>query len=144
MNYYIYSDASVNQTVKQSIGCSIITNLDNYIYDQKDINVYTIKTTKSTEAELMTLILTLRKLHNTIKNPINLTIYTDCMSFKNIIEKHKDKNDLQKEIQLYNNIYNITVIWTKGHNSKDKQIERHQQIFSIIDKLVRKLSRNIN
>lgn len=69
----------------------------------------------------------------------------------NLISKRKTDENLKnhrnylfyKELIDFIDDNNVKVIWTKGHDKGQNKTDYHQKIFSILDKAVRKYSRDL-
>ena len=79
----------------------------------------------------------------------NITMYTDCENFLNLINKrqHKTKLKNHRNYDWYQKIINITnkfkikITWVKGHSNQENKIEIYQKHFPIIDNYSRELLR---
>lgn len=149
---HLFSDASCNPSKNKSIGCySLVSSLISN-NQQLDIQVYEMNFASSTLAELTTIREALKYAHKQIgDNKVEITLYVDCLNFVNLINERKDKENLKthRNYELYKELINLVsvhktnIVWTKGHDKKEKKVEEYQKIFSILDKNARILSRDI-
>ena len=87
----------------------------------------------------------------TEKENIEITLYTDCKNFVDLITKRKDNDKIKahRNYEFYKElfdlvaVYKTNVYWIKGHDKKDNKISPIQKIFSILDKKARQLVREI-
>ena len=145
---YLFSDASCNPSKNKSIGCyTLVHSLDDNVTDIKTVE---LDFSSSTLAELHTIKYALQYAHKT-ENIDEITLYVDCKNFLNLIHKRRHKDNLKKHrnYELYKELIDLVdlhktnIVWTKGHDKKANKKENSQQIFSLIDKTARKLSRDL-
>jgi ribonuclease HI len=154
INMYIFSDVSVEPKSKKGIGCYIIMNDLNELLNQENIVCLEFYNTSSTIAELKTIEHILNQIElkydNFSKYP-NITMYTDCKTFLNLINKRQHKVKLQnhrnydwyQKIICSVNKFNINIIWVKGHSKQKDKPEIYQKHFSVIDDYSRSILRNL-
>jgi len=140
-----FTDASYNQNTKIAV--------IGYIINNSDIIVDLVNNTTSSRAEILGLINVVKKLDMNKKN----IVYTDCMTvIKRIGSKDKliksdfkskkgillNNGDLYKELfGLLND--NIIIKHIRGH-VPTKDMNKNNEIFSKLDKYVRKLLREVS
>ena len=152
---YVFSDASCNPSKDKSIGCYTFIKNDLSVLNL-DIQIHQMDFSSSTLAELNTIKVALEYSHNKIKElftgkDIEITLYTDCKNFVDLITKRKDNDKIKahRNYEFYKElidliaVYKTNVYWIKGHDKKDNKISQSQKIFSILDKKARQLAREI-
>ena len=146
---HIFVDSSVDHKKNKSVGCWVA------VYDlERDLDVIAeniqhifLQSNSSTSAELETIKHILSNVTSNGKHQINL--YTDCSRLVKLYEnksfKKNNKNaDIYKELLDLFDELNVKVIKLKGHLKKELQIDKKQQIFSLVDKRSRKMMREKN
>ena len=157
---YVFSDASCNPLKDKSIGCYTFIRNDLSVLNL-DIQIHQMDFSSSTLAELNTIKVALEYSHNKIKElllftgkekeDIEITLYTDCKNFVDLITKRKDNDKIKahRNYEFYKElidliaVYKTNVCWIKGHDKKYNKISQSQKVFSILDKKARQLSREI-
>lgn len=146
-NLHIFTDCSVNQKHKISIGSFLF--LDHLRENVQDLIQYKeYKSSRSTWSEIQTVIEALK-----LCSTKSITLYTDCQSVCDLLGRRREKidsliknNKLIKNIEHYKEFYkitdqfNITVIKIKAHS---KIITLEDKIFSYVDKASRKKLKSI-
>jgi len=82
--------------------------------------------------------------------PNNVTLYTDCKNFIDLIERRQYNENIfvHRNYEFYKILIdlvkknNVTLKWTKGHSKKSVK-EKHDVIFTLVDKQARKQVRQI-
>lgn len=164
-NIIIFSDAATSSQNKLSVGAFFITELaglpalealsttalfsnisDSLTYRQYESN-------KSTWSEITTVIEALNMVLTLYGPGHHIDIYTDCQSLCDLLNRRKDKLQKNKYItssgkihpnaELYETLFGmseqfqIRTFKVKGHDKSQNRIGIYQQIFDILDKLVR-------
>ena len=146
---YVFCDSSVNNKKCIAIGAYLfLEDINNFNVNeveteiQNKISIIQFDSNSSTIAEYLTIKYVLEKLDLMYTNKYpNITLYTDCENFVNLITKRKNNPKLvnHRNYELYIHLINlieklnITVIWTKGHSNKENKIHNYQKIFSLVD-----------
>lgn len=149
----IFTDVSVDPESRIGIGSYLFSN-DLDTVDKHNIKYIKYDSTSSTMAELYTIGYVFNYLNLIYTNPLDISpsiyLYTDCRSFINLIITRRDTiKSTHRNYKLYKYLINtvekfkINVVWTEGHPPKKLQIEKHQRIFSMVDKHARKTLRDI-
>lgn len=147
---HIFTDSSVDHKRNIGIGSYLfLENLD--LANETNIKHIKFDSTSSTIAELFTIGYVFNYLNSIYKNPTkapSIYLYTDCENFINLITIRKDTiKTTHRNYKLYKYLINtvqkfkINVTWTKGHMAKKSQTEKHQCIFSMVDKHARNILR---
>ena len=146
---HIFVDSSVDHKKNKSVGCWVaVYDLERDLDDiAENIQHIFLQSNSSTSAELETIKHILSNVTSNGKHQINL--YTDCSRLVKLYEnksfKKNNKNaDIYKELLDLFDELNVKVIKLKGHLKKELQIDKKQQIFSLVDKRSRKMMREKN
>lgn len=149
---YVFTDSSVDPKSNRAIGSYIfLNNIDTIDIDTNQIKHIEFEAT-STMAEYLTIkhILIQIDLKYNCNNCPQITIYTDCENFVNLVTRRKNKiKNTHRNYLIYKYLidtihkYNINVIWTSGHSKKELKKENYEYIFSLVDKDARHTLRNL-
>lgn len=144
---YVFTDASVNKNLQKAVGGYLILDtLDVESITDDQFNYIVMDSSSSTIAEMTTILQVLSALYT---SKYQITLYTDCLNFVNLVRKRKDKPKLSqhRNYHLYKQLIDLSskidIVWTKGHDNQNNKTQPHQTIFSLLDKAVRSYCRSL-